>query len=460
MNQLPVQTDKHAEFSPSQLPRIVSCPGSYQASKEQPNPSSPFAEEGTMLHEVMAYLLRLAALPQQVGDYEFGPDVHVPFNLDDEQRECISKLLSWVGDTKEMLGDFGYTELIEYRVDLTYLDKVYPEHAHLLKEISGTADYILIVPEIRTIIVADWKFGRGVEVFATSDQLKAYALGAIALIPGRGPHCTKGTPAQQKSSGLLALDHTERGWSLEVALSEPWMVKAVIGQPRIKMDVEEHTYIVGGVSDSEGLFPWLQQEVLPSLESATSNHPRYNSDESGACRFCRAVGCRARYEARLKDVEEIVKAEERNGRGLPVSVEEKVEILQAIRRVENYGSVVQGELMSALMRGVPVPGMKLVKGRAYRLWAVPENTVVSELTSKFGLSTQQCYAPPKLVSPAQAEKVVPKMIKKSPEFTSLIKKGDGKPTMVLESDKRPALSVGDIQSVGDIDFGVNDDDLS
>jgi hypothetical protein len=411
-----MSTEKHAEFSPSQLPRIIACPGSYKASKDQPNPSSPFAEEGTMLHEVMKHYLTK-------GVYEVGEDA-TPFSLDDEQRGCVNQLLSWVQDTKALYSGLEIIEMIEQHVSLSWLADVLG-HKGLLEEVAGTADYILIVPSERILIVADWKFGRGVEVFATSDQLKAYALGALKVFGG--------------------LDD-----------SQYWRVRAVIGQPRIKSDVEEHIYFTKWF-DGE-LFEWFDRNLIPALVDATSDNPTFNPDEDGACKFCRAVGCRARYEARLNDFNDLIGAEEAQAE---VTVEEKVSLVEKFGRLEKYMAVIQGELYAMLMSGLPVPGMKLVKGRASRSWALGENATINTLMGAMGLQLKDCYVEPKLCSPAQIEKKLPKGAKKSSDFVSLVKTSSGKPSMVPESDKRPALEgVAAQYSADEVDFNCSDDDFS
>jgi hypothetical protein len=424
-----MSTEKHAEFSPSQLPRIIACPGSYKASKGQPNPSSPFAEEGTMLHEVMKHYLTK-------GVYEVGEDA-TPFTLDDEQRGCVNQLLSWVWDTKVMYNGLEVVEMIEQQVSLSWLSKVIWKDGpaeetwdegtvELLDGVSGTADYILIVPSERTTIVADWKFGRGVEVFATSDQLKAYALGALGIPLGSGD-------------------------------SHYWRVRAVIGQPRIKSDVEEHLYHTSWI-EGELMEEWLVDILIPALVDATSDNPTFNPDEDGACKFCRAVGCRARYEARLKDFNVLIEAEEAQAE---VTAEEKVSLVEKFWRLEKYMAVIQGELYASLMAGLPVPGMKLVKGRASRSWALGENATINTLMGAMGLQLKDCYVEPKLCSPAQIEKKLPKGAKKSDDFISLVKTSSGKPSMVPESDKRPALEgVAAQYSADEVDNNCSDDDFS
>lgn len=124
-------------------------------------------------------------------------------------------------------------------------------------------------------------------------------------------------------------------------------------------------------------------------------------------------------------------------------------------------AVIQGELYAALMAGLPVPGMKLVKGRASRSWALGENATINTLMGAMGLQLKDCYVEPKMCSPAQIEKKLPKGAKKSDDFTSLVKTSSSKPSMVPESDKRPALEgVAAQYSADEVDNNCSDDDFS
>jgi hypothetical protein len=146
----------HSRFGASAAHRWMRCPGSVQASAGLPNPSSPFAEEGTMLHEVAANLL--SGLPNE-------------HDLTDEQWTVVEAFHAAV------MADFkpGDTVLIEAKFKL-------PHH----EEFWGTADVVLANPEQRKLKVFDLKCGRGVNVEADyhgriNPQLGFYALGALSM---------------------------------------------------------------------------------------------------------------------------------------------------------------------------------------------------------------------------------------------------------------------------------------
>jgi hypothetical protein len=76
--------------------------------------------------------------------------------------------------------------------------------------------------------------------------------------------------------------------------------------------------------------------------------------------------------------------------------------------------------------GTTIPGFKLVSGRGSRRWA-DEDAV----RAKFGDKIMTCPKP-EMLSPAQAEKL-------KLDIAEFVLKIPGNPTLVPESDKRPAL---------------------
>jgi hypothetical protein len=144
----------HSRFGASAAHRWMRCPGSVKASEGLPNPSSPAAQEGTMLHEAAANTL-------------LGLDVH--YELTDEQQEVIDAYIEVV---KNEVGDGQL--FVEQRFKL-------PHHT----EFWGTAD--AVIENGDTLKVIDLKAGRGIEVKADyagklNPQLGFYALGAMAAL--------------------------------------------------------------------------------------------------------------------------------------------------------------------------------------------------------------------------------------------------------------------------------------
>lgn len=151
----------HSRFGASAAHRWMRCPGSIKASEGLPNPSSPAAAEGTMLHDVAANML--LNLP-----YE-----HI---LTSEQMEVVMAYFQAVQDEIVALETIGDVQMM--------VEQKFNIPIHL--DFWGTADTILVAG--KSMRVFDLKAGAGVAVEVdyagkVNPQLGFYALGAISSLP-------------------------------------------------------------------------------------------------------------------------------------------------------------------------------------------------------------------------------------------------------------------------------------
>lgn len=136
--------------------RRLQCPGSYALEAQMPAPEdSAYAQEGTLLHQQMEYLL----------DRNEAPDVlhgHVDEDLIQEKiwpayRAIQEVMQKW--------------QIVDYDLELHY------EHKHSAPGCDGTLDFVGKAADGR-IVVVDFKFGDGEKVFARENyQLAFYVLG-------------------------------------------------------------------------------------------------------------------------------------------------------------------------------------------------------------------------------------------------------------------------------------------
>lgn len=138
---------KHAKYSPSQLHRIIACPGSVVMSEGiEQLPTSPYAAEGTMLHSYMEQFIETGKLPDVRSDYKVLLE------------QCMDYLTTVRGgDPNSAI----FTEL--YMISAIETD------------VAGTADVVLFNYTDKAHII-DWKFGGGVHVAVLDNpQFLAYA---------------------------------------------------------------------------------------------------------------------------------------------------------------------------------------------------------------------------------------------------------------------------------------------
>ena len=390
----------HARYSPSKLSRIIQCPGSVNLSvKLAEETESSYASEGTMLHDVTAEALAHNSTIQlkQVLDN----------NLNAEQIEAVTDILNYVIATKMSHNGSG-AEFIEAEVSLAGYAR--NTGCPALEDVYGTLDYCLTYSEDRVLYVEDWKFGKGIEVFPDTPQLKAYALGVLDRIGNDGYY----------------VNHQ---------LFDK--VVMVIGQPRIygaeTFKTEEYT--------PKELMEWLHNTLIPALNNIDATKPVLNPSVD-ACRWCRAKNtCKAR-KGHAHEIAESVFAVHAK---LPcnTSPEEVGNLLVQAKELRQYLADLELYAIDKITRGEEFPGFKVVAGRSIRKWE-NESSMVAYL-STLGYSREEISVT-KLMSPTQVGKKVSKEEAKNKAFQALIIKPPGKNTLVPVNDKRKALEFGDAES--------------
>ena len=107
------------------------------------------------------------------------------------------------------------------------------------------------------------------------------------------------------------------------------------------------------------------------------------------------------------------------------------DLLPKLTLIEKWCKQVAEGALEDIMSGGKIPGYKVVEGRSNRAWSSEgEDAIANALGDK-------AYGEPKLVTPAQAEKLLKKdKLKLQDEW---IFKKPGKPTLAPEADKRPPI---------------------
>lgn len=254
----------------------------------------------------------------------------------------------------------------------------------------GTSDVVILSDKVIEII--DLKYGKGVPVSAHQNpQLMLYALGAFDLY--------------------------DIAYGFE-------KVRMTIIQPRLdsvstfEIEVEELLY-------------WANNYVAPRAQQAYEGQGEWTITED-VVRFSKVRGqLRPRAE---KNFELIQKYD--GGEPALLETDEVAEILARASEIKKWVEDVEYyALDQALNHDVVFPGFKLVEGRSNRK-ITDEEELATRLQAE---GYEEIYKPKLLLPMGQLEKIVGK--KHFEEIASdLVVKPTGKPTLVPEKDKRPAIN--------------------
>lgn len=250
----------------------------------------------------------------------------------------------------------------------------------------GTGDCVLIADG--TLHIVDFKYGRGVLVEAEGNpQMKLYALGALEIFD-----C------------LYDID----------------TVSMTIYQPR-RANVSTFTLT------RQELLDWAETVLVPTAELAYAGDGEYHCGEW--CQFCKAkADCRERARANM----ELARYEFRQP---PLLTDEEVEeILGKLDSLMDWASDIKDYALQAAISGKHWSGYKLVEGRANRRYT-DENAVVAAVKA----AGYDPYDEPKLLGVTAMTTLLGRK-QFNDILGGLITKPQGKPTLVPESDKRPAMT--------------------
>lgn len=376
------QERSHAILSASGSDRWINCPGSIALTADLPDTTSEFAEWGTVCHELGELALRARFLGEKVNFQQtvqvFDADTCTTKEVpkfDEGHFAAAAQYRDYVRDLITRYGE-GETPIIVVERRVKF--------RRWVPQGFGTGDCIIVFPQKRLAIMVDLKGGEGVLVFAEDNsQLKLYAAGTLDLL-----------------DKIVEIDR--------IVLS--------ICQPR-----RDH-FDEWEISTAD-LLAWLEQ-IRPVAEEAFAGSARLVPGEH--CQFCKAV---ARCPERAKQAMALY---EDPNRPVLLSPEQIADMLPKLALVEAWAKKLQTYAYAQALNGVKFPGYKLVAGRANRKWTDP--TKVGEILKEDGISEDEIWSK-SLIGITEAEKLVGKKHR----VFELAKKGEGKPTLVPETDPRAEL---------------------
>ena len=298
----------------------------------------------------------------------------------DEMEECTDAYAEFVMEQ--------YEEAKKSCKDPVLLIEQKLDFSCYVPEGFGTGDCIIISDDKLHII--DFKYGQGIFVEAEHNpQMMLYALGALEIYD---------------------------------ALYDIKEVAMTIFQPR-RENVSTWTIPI------EELKAWAEEELKPKARMAYDGEGEYLPGEW--CTFCKAaVKCRARAEEKMK----LARLEFKMPPLLTdAEIEEVLNVLPDLTKWANEITAYASE--AAINHGKEWNGFKVVEGRSNRKYR--DELLVAEAAREHGYTDiyRQTLIPmtemQKLMGKSTFEEILGDLIYKPP----------GKPTLVPNTDKRPAMNV-------------------
>jgi hypothetical protein len=366
----------HAYLSASASHRWLACPPSAKLCANIADQTSEYAQQGTNCHELCAYLVEKA-----LGRNAADPTENLTF-YDAEMQNCAEEYRNYVLEQIEAAREFCKDPqiMIEQRLDFS----------RWVENGFGTGDCVIVADELLQII--DYKHGLGVLVSAGDDehggnsQMMCYALGALELFDG---------------------------------IYDINQVKMTIFQPR-RENISTYTI------SKEQLLKWADEILAPTAQLAYVGEGEFHAGDH--CRFCKVKAtCRKRAEYNL----ELAKYDFE----MPATLDntEIAAILPRIDEMISWGNDIKEYALKQAQFGVHFDGWKMVEGRSNRKFT--DEAAVASKVKDAGYDPYE----KKLLGITAMSTLLGK--KKFEELLGeLIYKPPGKPTLVPESDKRPAMN--------------------
>lgn len=378
----------HARLSPSSAKRWLMCPGSVKLSEAFPDTTSSYAEEGTAAHELAEKCLRNK---QDAASYASMLGVEV----DEEMATGAQLYVDWVLSQCE-IGD----ELeIESRLDLT----------HVSDEMFGTGDALIYKVKDRHLIVADFKYGRGVPVEPKENaQGLTYAVGAIRRYHNR--------PLDKVSVAIIQPRALHRDGPIRVWETDPISVLDFeydlrVGAAEVAAATDE---IAGFISPPE----FWETKYLSAGEW---------------CRFCKALPTCPAARQKAIDAARDEFMPEQPLQQSALTPDRLGELLNEAEFQKMRWKAIEEFAHQEALAGRSPTGWKLAAKRAMRKWKIGDEEVAASLILAFDLLPGQIFDK-KLRSPAQVEKLLPK--DKRADMDAFVTKESSGLVLVAESDPR------------------------
>ncbi len=383
-------TEAHALLSASSSHKWLHCTPSARLEESMSDNTSAAAEAGTLAHVICE--LKLTKLFTEPGmtsrTYNSRMKKLTSNPMYDAEMERNTE--AYVDYIKNIAYGFPASPMIVVEKCVDY-SKWAPEG-------FGTSDCILIYGN--EMHVVDYKNGSGVAVSAEDNpQMRLYALGAY------------------DAYGCIYPIHD---------------VVYHIVQPNLNSFVSWRNTL-------DELLKW-GEEMKPLAQAAFDGTGEFCQGEWCDKGFCKARAvCRKRMDENMALMDEAQEPDSGKIKLPPLITNAEVgEILKRARFLAKWVSQLEKYALESLVSGAEVPGWKLIEGRSNRVITNPQ--AAAEALIKADYEEAVIYKPKELLSLTELEKLTGKDAFKE-LVQPFVTKPQGKPTLVPEDDKRPAMQL-------------------
>lgn len=367
----------HALLGASSAHRWLACPPSARLEDGKEGTTSEAAAEGTLAHAIVELKLTRLLNGRKAGKA----------NLEQTNDPLYRPVMEEHTDAYIDYVMELYAQAQEHSPDAKLMSEMRVCFDDIVPNGFGTTDTIIIADD--EIHVIDFKYGKHVLVEAENNpQLRLYAWGAI------------------REFGMLY---------------DIRKVSTHIVQPRMDNVTSESVPL-------EELERWAHEYVEPRAKMAAEGEGEFTPGEH--CVFCKAQAtCRAYADRQLEAAAQMFHE------AAELTDEEIAQLLPRVDEIVRWASKLKDYALSQAVRHDHIlPGYKLVEGRSNR--RITDHAQAAQLLRAHGLREDQMYT---LKGIGDLEAVVGTKTL-SEVLGDLITKPQGKPVLVPESDKRPALS--------------------
>lgn len=385
----------HATWSASASDRLWACPGSLALTAGLRDKESEAAAWGTSAHEIAEICLcngkdaiDLLGTTRKTKEHSFV--------VDEEMAECAQVYIDYVRERTKIALTVA---VMSHSAPVPKVDEVLLiEQKFSLAKINppfdagGTGDAVILDRFNKSIEIVDLKGGRGVVVEAVGNkQLRTYALGAVLANPGnwRTVRVTIVQPRAPHPDGRI------RSEEFDVIDLFDWTVD--LQEAMVAADLARASYEAGNIDRSVWSAAYLK----------AGDH----------CLFCKAKAtCPALRATALAEAHTHFKPEG-GGMAQPpapqtLTMDQLVRVLDHADMIQNWLNAVRAYAQDQAEMGVDVMYGEstyiLTPKRATRKWRIDELDALTALQLRTERDQDEFLNEPKMMSPAQVEKVLGK----------------------------------------------------